>query len=1368
MQARCPMKSASSANKMAQRFLTLIIIGVITLLTAATVFGQSRDDSGNKDRPEINDPVPQWVPGQLVVKLSDGAELSDIMSSMFNYNLVESLDHTGVYLFTADKGYTPSLTLQSLSSMAGVEWVEPNYLINRLHAVQGSYPFSDVQKVGSMDNQPAVDLLNLNQTHTVATGQGVTVGVIDGGIDINHPALDGRAEYGWDYSGNDAVADDEPGGVVSGHGTFVAGLIHLTAPDARLRAYRVISADGYGDGFTLARAIERAVDEGCQVINISLVLYHQHLAVTEAIQYAHSMGVTVVTAAGNDGSDTPIYPAADDYTIGVAAVGDNMGLESYSNFGSFVDVCAPAHRAYSAYLDDGYAWWSGTSFATPFVSGQAALLLQHAPLATPDEIETGMKESAADLTPANPDHAGELGSGFVSPLTSLSALGESGGLLFDTLYFDHFEGAMYIVLPSQYNIITSTNAPAAYTAELLGSVPFGVYFDTVGMTTDNTLDGDTTWILLDPWLTPEGTYYATIRYTIDGVNYPVDLTIALTVHPTQGGQDYVLLSPPGIYFQAELGSNVIQHGGAVLTSTNAPANYTAQLLDTGSFTTLLDLSGQTPDTVDVEVDPSVITSPGFYVDTVLYYVEGIQTPAVMFVNLTVFDPNQSTDTGSVWPKVRSYTSPTGVLTEGSSAFVVSSGAGNHPYTVSISGSNDFVTLTNNNGTTNVDQITFSYTTPDTQTPRFYADTLIINVDGIVNSPLKAIVTLNVYEDSTGSGTASAWPYSQFFEVAKNTPFDIDGTVFLNFTNGQSNYTATLANQSSWLTLDQPSGLTGDSILFSISDSTGLDSGIYIDTILFNVEQATNNPIHAIVYLAVGGAGSGNGTVTVSPLASAYYHNANQPFNESSTVYISATKQPYNFTVSVVGTNDFTDLITSSGTTDQNVNFNVASASGLAPGVYADTLRFDVPGTANTPRFAFLYLQISDTASTGACCESVGDVNGNGIKPELADTVTLSALLSGDTSLVYLIPCLGNADMNQDCQIDHTDMDLLKQFIAGDTLNFQGCGSCSEYTVVFDTGNGGGTNRITLAPNFQTFNVASNSAFSLQGGIVVSYDGTPTTWTASILDDPDFLSLNQSSGNTNDTAQFTVSNVTGLPQGLYADTILFYVSGAQNSPDIGVVYLQVGDSTSGGGSDSAWVSPTTLTFNVPYQSLGMYADVLHVFSSNAPANYIAWVLDAYFDPFSFVGIPDSVGTTNDSTVIGVSVDGLAIGTYVDTVVIDVNGTEASAICIVTLNVGADSSSRHNEDELSLSNHPNPFNPTTSISFNLPEASNVELTVFNVLGQEVRALMNGFVAAGEHQVEWNGTDDQGQRVASGIYLYRLKAAEISITKKMLLIK
>jgi hypothetical protein len=91
-----------------------------------------------------------------------------------------------------------------------------------------------------------------------------------------------------------------------------------------------------------------------------------------------------------------------------------------------------------------------------------------------------------------------------------------------------------------------------------------------------------------------------------------------------------------------------------------------------------------------------------------------------------------------------------------------------------------------------------------------------------------------------------------------------------------------------------------------------------------------------------------------------------------------------------------------------------------------------------------------------------------------------------------------------------------------------------------------------------------------------------------------------------------------------------------------------------------------------------------------------------------------------------------------------------------------------DEINLSNYPNPFNPETKIVFNLPEEGNVKLDIYNIKGQKVKILLDCYMSPGRSEMIWNGKDDNGKRVSSGVYFYQLVTDKKTITPKMILIK
>ena len=287
---------------------------------------------------------------------------------------------------------------------------------------------------------------NLDRIHAPAawersTGAGVVIAVIDTGVEGTHPDLRGHVLTGYD-----AIAGVEGGDVDdNGHGTHVAGIaaaltgngrgIAGVAPDARILPVKVLDADGGGYTSDTAEGIVWAVDNGAQVINLSLGADTPTAAEEAAVGYARENGVTVVAAAGNErteGSPTS-YPAAYDGVIAVAATDSSDRVAYYSNRGDYVDVAAPGSSIVSTYpselVEDAdpmagpvdYGRLSGTSMAAPHVAAVAALLKSYRPGLTPDGIEEALEGSAVDLGPAGFDD--DHGYGRVDAAAAIEAAG---------------------------------------------------------------------------------------------------------------------------------------------------------------------------------------------------------------------------------------------------------------------------------------------------------------------------------------------------------------------------------------------------------------------------------------------------------------------------------------------------------------------------------------------------------------------------------------------------------------------------------------------------------------------------------------------------------------------------------------------------------------------------------------------------------------------------------------------------------------------------------------------------------------------------------------------------------------------------------
>jgi len=228
------------------------------------------------------------------------------------------------------------------------------------------------------------------------TGEGVTVAVLDTGIDYSHNEFEDRIVQGWDFVDNDPIAEDG-----NGHGTHVAATIAGSndgfgitgvAYDSYIMPVRVLNNDGWGTYAAINAGIRFAVDNGADVINLSLGGGGFNQNTYDSIRYASERGSVVVMAAGNDGSSIPDYPSlyATDFGIAVGAISEDGELASFSNLSGNLEmdyVSAPGRNIYSAMPGNNYSFMSGTSMAAPHVSGIAALLSSYDNQLTTSQIE---------------------------------------------------------------------------------------------------------------------------------------------------------------------------------------------------------------------------------------------------------------------------------------------------------------------------------------------------------------------------------------------------------------------------------------------------------------------------------------------------------------------------------------------------------------------------------------------------------------------------------------------------------------------------------------------------------------------------------------------------------------------------------------------------------------------------------------------------------------------------------------------------------------------------------------------------------------------------------------------------------------------
>lgn len=353
-----------------------------------------------------------YVPDQVVVKFEPAATAAAVsaLHAGLGARVVAQIPHLGVQLVAVSPGQVGAV-VSAYRRDPRVEFAEPNYIAHVLPSSYGlessltgyglkpSFAIPNDTYWSSQWSLPQIQAPDAWEINTGSTS--VVIAVIDTGVDLAHPDLDDKIVPGHDFVNDDDDPQDD-----FGHGTHVSGIAAAETNNglgvagiswgARIMPVKVLDYSGTGTYYDVADGIVWAADQGAHILNMSLGGPQPSSVLEDAVNYAWDKGAVLVAAAGNDGTNWPIYPAAYQNVIAVAATDRNDQPAYFSNYGHYIGVAAPGVDILSTF-PGGYLSWQGTSMASPHVAGLAALVFSVDESQTNAAVRQRIEETADDL-----------------------------------------------------------------------------------------------------------------------------------------------------------------------------------------------------------------------------------------------------------------------------------------------------------------------------------------------------------------------------------------------------------------------------------------------------------------------------------------------------------------------------------------------------------------------------------------------------------------------------------------------------------------------------------------------------------------------------------------------------------------------------------------------------------------------------------------------------------------------------------------------------------------------------------------------------------------------------------------------------------
>jgi hypothetical protein len=473
------------------------------------------------------EPGAGWVKGRILVQPRAGLDATEL-DKVFKPHGGRSqrrIAGLNVHVVELPASASETAVVNSLKKHRHIKFAELDYLLKA--DITASDPYAP--------SEWHLNKMQVASAWDISLGNGVTVAILDTGVDATHPDLAGQLVPGWNMYDNNADTTD-----VYGHGTMVAGVVGAASNNAigvssfawqaKIMPVRISGTDGMASISTIANGLVWAADHGARIANISYAV-SGYATVQNSAQYMKNKGGVTVVSAGNSG--TLDGSAANDTMISVSATDSNDVKTSWSTYGPFVDVSAPGAGIWTTTRGGGYSAVSGTSFSSPATAGTVTLMMAANPKLGPVDLGNLLRSTAVDLGAFGWDQY--YGYGRVNTFAAVQAAALA-------VPVDSTAPVVSIVSPVNNATVSGWVSVDASASDNVGVAHVDLLVNGTLVASDNSSPFLFSW---DSTKTPDGAVkLATYAYDAAG-NYSASSTVALNVKNTNV-QNTVDTTPPTV------------------------------------------------------------------------------------------------------------------------------------------------------------------------------------------------------------------------------------------------------------------------------------------------------------------------------------------------------------------------------------------------------------------------------------------------------------------------------------------------------------------------------------------------------------------------------------------------------------------------------------------------------------------------------------------------------------------------------------------------------------------------------------------------------------------------------------------------------